>query len=100
MNERRGFLAGMLALAAAPAIVRADSLMRVVSRDTAVITLPASRMTATDVINLNQQMAEDIASYLDNTSIWLVVWGEHTLETLGPLVKGRPTLTEWRKSRG
>lgn len=32
--NRRGFLQSCLALAAAPAIVRADSLMRVIPRDT------------------------------------------------------------------
>lgn len=31
--DRRGFLAGMLAACAAPAIVRADSLMRIVPRE-------------------------------------------------------------------
>ena len=34
--NRRGFLGGILAIAAAPAIVRADSLMRVVPRETTV----------------------------------------------------------------
>lgn len=33
MNTRRGFLATMLAAACAPAIVRADSLMRIVPTD-------------------------------------------------------------------
>lgn len=35
--NRRGFLSSILALGAAPAIVRADSLMRVVPRETTVI---------------------------------------------------------------
>lgn len=35
--NRRGFLASCLALCAAPAIVRADSLMRVIPRETGVI---------------------------------------------------------------
>lgn len=35
--NRRGFLQTCLALAAAPAIVRADSLMRIVARDTKII---------------------------------------------------------------
>lgn len=38
--DRRGFLASILAAGCAPAIVRADSLMRIVSRDT--ILLPFS----------------------------------------------------------
>ena len=37
MINRRGFLSSILALGAAPAIVRADSLMRIVSRDTTVV---------------------------------------------------------------
>ena len=36
--NRRGFLSSCLALAAAPAIVRADSLMRIVPRNTGIIT--------------------------------------------------------------
>ena len=36
--DRRGFLGSILALAAAPAIVRADSLMRIVPRETTLIT--------------------------------------------------------------
>ena len=35
--NRRGFLLGCLAAAAAPAIVRADSLMRIVPRETAIL---------------------------------------------------------------
>lgn len=35
--NRRGFLTGILALGSAPAIVRADSLMRVVPRDAAIV---------------------------------------------------------------
>lgn len=37
-TTRRGFLQACLALCVAPAIVRADSLMRVVPRDTTVLT--------------------------------------------------------------
>lgn len=36
--NRRGFLQSCIALAAAPAIVRADSLMRIVPRDTTILT--------------------------------------------------------------
>lgn len=35
--SRRGFLGSILALAAAPAIVRADSLMRIVPRETTIL---------------------------------------------------------------
>lgn len=37
MTSRRGFLLGMLAAGAAPAIVRADALMRIVPRDATVL---------------------------------------------------------------
>lgn len=40
--NRRGFLASVLAAAAAPAIVRSDALMRIVPRDRAVLTLDGS----------------------------------------------------------
>lgn len=46
--NRRGFLSSCLTLAAAPAIVRADSLMRIVPREAAVI-LPAATVK---VVNL------------------------------------------------
>lgn len=35
--DRRGFLGSILALGAAPAIVRADSLMRIIPREAAVV---------------------------------------------------------------
>lgn len=44
--NRRGFLASCLALGAAPAIVRVDSLMRVVSRETLVLTAEAPYLSA------------------------------------------------------
>lgn len=44
---RRGFLGSILALAAAPAIVRADSLMRVVPRDTGVLLLNGGALVET-----------------------------------------------------
>ena len=37
MMNRRGFLGSIIALAAAPAIVRADALMRIVPRDAVII---------------------------------------------------------------
>lgn len=45
--DRRGFLGSILALGAAPAIVRADSLMRIVPTDTLVIDLIESQYTFT-----------------------------------------------------
>lgn len=44
MTTRRGFLGSILALAAAPAIVRADSLMRVIPRDLTLLLTPAERL--------------------------------------------------------
>lgn len=38
--NRRGLIGSVLALCAAPAIVRADSLMRVVARDTTILVPP------------------------------------------------------------
>lgn len=38
--DRRGFLGAILAAAAAPAIVRADSLMRVIPRETVIVASP------------------------------------------------------------
>lgn len=37
--NRRGFLGGILAAACAPAIVRADSLMRIIPRETRLLSL-------------------------------------------------------------
>lgn len=42
--NRRGFLTGILAACAAPAIVRADSLMRIVPLDTTIV-LPSAAQT-------------------------------------------------------
>lgn len=48
--NRRGFLASCLALAAAPAIVRADSLMRIVPRETLILpSVDALRVFARDM---------------------------------------------------
>lgn len=44
--NRRDFLGAILAAASAPAIVRADSLMRVIPRDTGVLTLAQVREIA------------------------------------------------------
>lgn len=44
--NRRGFLGAILAAASAPAIVRADSLMRIVSHETLVLTVEAPYLSA------------------------------------------------------
>lgn len=44
--NRRGFLSAILAAGAAPAIVRADSLMRVVPRETLVLAAEAPYLSA------------------------------------------------------
>lgn len=49
---RRGFLSRIIALAAAPAIVRADSLMRVIAVDTSII-LPGTLGIALDNLTPN-----------------------------------------------
>ena len=46
--NRRGFLQSCLLLAAAPAIVRADSLMRVIPRETVLLTEAALEETILD----------------------------------------------------
>jgi hypothetical protein len=49
MITRRGFLGSILALGSAPAIVRADSLMRVVPRDLTLLLSPAERLAMNDL---------------------------------------------------
>jgi hypothetical protein len=44
MTTRRGFLGSILALGVAPAIVRADSLMRIVPRETTILSAVDHRM--------------------------------------------------------
>lgn len=48
--NRRGFLGSILALGAAPAIVRADSLMRVIPLDTEIIVLSGNTLLTIDMI--------------------------------------------------
>ena len=52
--NRRSFLSSCLALAAAPAIVRADSLMRIVPRDVAIVAAPAVQ----SIYTLKRQLDE------------------------------------------
>lgn len=48
--NRRSFLAGCLTLGVAPMIVRADSLMRIIPRDTTLILPPADAYFLGDVV--------------------------------------------------
>lgn len=48
--NRRGFLGSILALASAPAIVRADSLMRIVPRQAVIV--PLGDIAAGDIISI------------------------------------------------
>lgn len=59
--NRRGFLGSILALGAAPAIVRADSLMRVVPRETTILT-PEFKKSVFDGSIWTEKLAEKFAS--------------------------------------
>lgn len=50
--NRRGFLGSILALGAAPAIVRADSLMRIVPMDAAILLPGAVTLTGDRLVSL------------------------------------------------
>lgn len=70
MTTRRGFLAGMLALGAAPAIVRAGSLMPVRARALIVTNTGWSGLLGTD------HWLEAERYQLMNDPALLFVWGE------------------------
>lgn len=55
--NRRGFLGSILVAAAAPAIVRADSLMRVIPRD--LVILPSEQRFVTATFEGNQMLTVD-----------------------------------------
>jgi|LakMenEpi03Aug12_release.lakeMendotaPanAssembly.Ray.scaffolds.fasta_scaffold2345287_1 hypothetical protein len=63
MVSRRGFLTGMLALGAAPAIVRAESLMRLWVPPQEVLTLDAIRRAASQL--MANRMAEPYFVVID-----------------------------------
>lgn len=77
--NRRGFLGSILALGAAPAIVRADSLMRIVPLETGVLPMPSLRAVgdaelARPCLNVNE-----VAAYvreIQATLIGLGIWPE------------------------
>lgn len=56
---RRGFLSSILALCAAPAIVRADSLMRIVPRETLIVPSGMAMMMA-DQIRVRQALTMEM----------------------------------------
>jgi hypothetical protein len=71
--NRRGFLGSILAAAVAPAIVRADSLMRIVPRDTTILTLE-------DVIRAKMnELKKDIDRQLLENARWEPIGDRQTL---------------------
>lgn len=66
--DRRGFLGSILALAAAPAIVRADSLMRIVPTETLVISGCADpALNGEYVVNLRNAAWISLCEYWGRT---------------------------------
>lgn len=59
--NRRGFLGSILALGAAPAIVRADALMRIVPRDATVIAPEVGRITTFEFYESSNHAADAMA---------------------------------------
>lgn len=75
--NRRGFLSSILALAAAPAIVRADSLMRIVPREFVGIDLSAApSMTglvrATRMFDIARDVIVERLDIFDGITHWCV----------------------------
>ena len=56
--NRRSFLSGILALSAAPAIVRADSLMRIVPRDVLVFHADSFSFVQPEVLGIRELVYE------------------------------------------
>jgi hypothetical protein len=71
--NRRGFLGAILAAAAAPAIVRADSLMRVIPVDTEVLTFSSAEI-------LIDQSAPSSAVVREQVRIALTEWWGRTAD--------------------
>lgn len=64
MVTRRGFLGSILAAAVAPAIVRADSLMRIVPREAAVLAVAEGPHWHRDVfVMTSDELMVDIAGF-------------------------------------
>lgn len=67
--NRRGFLGAMLAACAAPAIVRADSLMRIVPRDTLIAEFDFSLLTPQIITREALRILQNQLSFAVDTSI-------------------------------
>ena len=83
--NRRDFLSAMLAACAAPAIVRADSLMRIVPRETTVVTpfeavAVARYMTMDEIVREALREAHKSVKLVNSNSL---VWKKLDLATLG-----------------
>lgn len=96
--NRRGFLGSILALGAAPAIVRADSLMRVVPRETTILTATAGMLTESaleDAMIEIYRLADVRGRLLAIRPTKLYVHPDRVLsalaiaEPLGPKIEGR-----------
>lgn len=74
--NRRGFLGAIIAAGAAPAIVRADSLMRIVPRDAGVLTL-GEAYTLLLGPDGSGEWLEDVAG-----KWWATRWDEVAYQTL------------------
>lgn len=63
--DRRGFLGSILAAAVAPAIVRADSLMRMVPTETVVLAPPVAPIRAYTIEEMELRIAAAMAALRD-----------------------------------
>ena len=71
--NRRGFLGAILAAAAAPAIVRADSLMRIVPRETEVLDWVAKGKTNRDIGEILGMSPRTVNKHLEHIYVKLGV---------------------------
>lgn len=89
---RRKFLAGLIGLVAAPAVVRAESLMRVVAPR--LINVGCGNIRSITVINAGSGYVEDDigVTFIGrpvNASLWRVSWGQ-TTDSLWPIDREYP----------
>lgn len=68
--NRRGFLGSILALGAAPAIVRADSLMRIVPREAIVLTPPVHDLTLITIAEFEERYLRPAMKNLAENMEW------------------------------
>lgn len=66
--DRRGFLKACLAAAAAPAIVRADSLMKIVARDTEVLVPYETTIIIDQMRNVRSMAWDELVGWY--TKVW------------------------------